>query len=261
MKIRFRLSTSSWICVLFLGVAGCIQPVSSSPQVRVAEAQQQPQDQPTPKTDSVKADSPKDTVMPEQPNKDTQAADQKSDAKPKVTETATFGAGCFWCVEAVFDQLKGVDSVTSGYMGGQLPNPTYEQICTGLTGHAEVIQVKFDPKVISYDKLLDVFWKTHDPTTLNQQGADQGTQYRSAVFYHNDKQLAQAKAKMKKLNDAKEFRDPIVTLMEKLSVFYKAENYHQDYFKLNGRDPYCRAVIPPKLNKLQQSFGDLIKKK
>ena len=185
--------------------------------------------------------------------------DQDSKTAKNTTEKATFGAGCFWCVEAVFDQLNGVSSVTSGYTGGEIPNPTYEQICTGFTGHAEVIQVEYDPEVISFTKLLEVFWKTHDPTTLNRQGNDVGTQYRSAVFYHNEEQLEVASSYMRKLNDENAFGAPVVTTMEKLGEFYSAENYHQDYFKLNGRDPYCRAVIPPKLDKLHKIFGDILK--
>ena len=190
--------------------------------------------------------------------------DTPSDSAANATsaakiETATFGAGCFWCVEAVFDQLKGVESVTSGYTGGFVADPTYEQVCEGTTGHAEVIQIKFDPNVISYGKLLEVFWKTHDPTTLNRQGNDEGTQYRSSVFYHNAEQLKQASEYMKKLNEENAFGVPVVTTMEKLGAFYPAEGYHQDYFKLNGSNRYCQMVIPPKLEKLNKVFGDLVK--
>lgn len=175
-------------------------------------------------------------------------------------ETATFGAGCFWCVEAVFQQLEGVESVESGYMGGTVENPTYRAVCTGRTGHAEVIQIKFDPEKITFDELLEVFWKTHDPTTLNRQGADTGTQYRSAVFYHNDQQRETAESYKKKLNDAGAFPNPIVTEITKASEFYVAENYHQDYYNQNKSNPYCRAVIPPKLEKLKEIFGDKLKK-
>lgn len=163
-------------------------------------------------------------------------------------EKATFGAGCFWCVEAVFERLDGVSSVVAGYAGGNRPNPTYEQVCTGATGHAEVAQITFDPKKISYEKLLDVFWKAHDPTTLNQQGADRGTQYRSVIFYHDEKQKPAAETS--KRNAAKQFEDPIVTEIKPLDHFYEAENYHQDYFKNNSNAPYCRFVIKPKLDKL-----------
>jgi peptide-methionine (S)-S-oxide reductase len=174
-------------------------------------------------------------------------------------EIATFGAGCFWCVEAVFQQLDGVESVMPGYMGGQVENPTYKQVCTGTTGHAEVIQIKFDPNVISFSELLYVFWKTHDPTTLNRQGADVGTQYRSAVFYHNDEQKAAAEEIKKKLNDENHFGLPVVTEISAASKMYEAEDYHQNYFNENPGNPYCRNVIPPKLDKLKKYFGDKLK--
>ncbi|NND97481.1 MAG: peptide-methionine (S)-S-oxide reductase MsrA [Pirellulaceae bacterium] len=174
-------------------------------------------------------------------------------------ETATFGAGCFWCVEAVFQRLDGVEKVTSGYMGGQVDNPTYEQVCQGTTGHAEVIQVDFDPSKITFKELLEVFWTTHDPTTLNQQGADRGTQYRSAVFYHNDQQKELAETYKKKLNDEQAFANPVVTEITAASEMYDAEDYHQNYFNLNKGNPYCRAVIPPKLDKLKKVFGAKLK--
>jgi peptide-methionine (S)-S-oxide reductase len=173
---------------------------------------------------------------------------------------ATFAAGCFWCVEAVFKMLDGVQRVESGYMGGQTDNPTYEQVCTGKTGHAEVIQITFDSDKISFKDLLEVFWKTHDPTTLNRQGNDKGTQYRSAVFYHNTKQKELAEKYKQELNEAKAFPNPIVTEITEVSKMYVAEDYHQDYFALNQSNPYCRAVIPPKLEKLKKVFGDKLKK-
>ncbi|MFM1769457.1 MAG: peptide-methionine (S)-S-oxide reductase MsrA [Verrucomicrobiota bacterium] len=165
-------------------------------------------------------------------------------------ETATLGAGCFWCVEAVFERLPGVKSVTSGYTGGRTANPTYEDICTGLTGHAEVTQVEFDPKVISFSEILDVFWQSHDPTTLNRQGADVGTQYRSAIFYHGESQKLAAE-KSKKAAQA-DFDRPIVTEITAAGKFYKAENYHQDYFRNNPNNRYCTLVIRPKLEKLDK---------
>ncbi len=165
-------------------------------------------------------------------------------------ETTTLGAGCFWCIEAVLLRFKGVESVTSGYMGGQLPNPTYEQVCSGRTGHAEVVQVKFDPKVLAFSDLLDVFWQLHDPTTLNRQGFDVGTQYRSAIFYHSPQQREQAELSKKKWNESGKFSDPIVTEITEASEFYPAEAYHQDYFNKNPRNPYCRANILPKFKKL-----------
>ncbi len=163
-------------------------------------------------------------------------------------EKATFGAGCFWCVEAVFERLDGVQSVVAGYAGGTTPNPSYEQVCTGTTGHAEVAQITYDPKKISYEKLLEVFWDAHDPTTMNRQGADHGTQYRSVIFTHDDKQ--KAAAEKSRSEAGKNFKDPIVTEIKPLTVFYEAENYHQDYFKNNPNAPYCRFVIKPKLEKL-----------
>ncbi|HEX9614590.1 MAG TPA: peptide-methionine (S)-S-oxide reductase MsrA [Bacteroidota bacterium] len=164
------------------------------------------------------------------------------------SEEATFGAGCFWCVEAVFERLPGVKSVEAGYAGGTRENPTYEEVCEGTTGHAEVARVTFDPSVISFEKLLTMFWKSHDPTTLNRQGADVGTQYRSAIFYHDERQKAAAE-KSKKEAQA-DFENPVVTEIKPLTKFYKAENYHQDYYKANPYAPYCTFVIRPKLKKL-----------
>jgi len=164
-------------------------------------------------------------------------------------EQATFGAGCFWCVEAVFERLDGVVSVVSGYAGGTKSNPTYEEVCTGNTGHAEVAQITFDPAKISYERLLRVFWESHDPTTLNRQGADAGTQYRSVVFYHDERQ--KLAAERSKAEAQKEFEDPIVTAIEPLRQFYAAENYHQDYYNNHQNAPYCIFVIKPKLKKLK----------
>jgi peptide-methionine (S)-S-oxide reductase len=166
------------------------------------------------------------------------------------TELATFGAGCFWCIEAAYKQLSGVYSATSGYMGGSIASPSYEQICTGTTGHAEVVQVVFDPKKITAEKIIAWFWDLHDPTTLNRQGNDEGTQYRSAVFYHSDTQkpVAEASKKAAQAN----FKDPIVTEITKASTFYPAENYHQDYYEQNkSKNPYCKYIIEPKLKKLK----------
>ena len=164
-------------------------------------------------------------------------------------EKSTFGAGCFWCVEAVFERLPGVQSVVAGYAGGTKVDPSYEEICTGKTGHAEVARISFDPKKLSFEKLLEMFWKAHDPTTLNRQGADVGTQYRSVIFYHDEKQkLAAEKSKREA---SKNFADPIVTEIQPLREFYQAENYHQDYFRNNPNAPYCRIVIQPKLEKLK----------
>jgi peptide-methionine (S)-S-oxide reductase len=164
-------------------------------------------------------------------------------------EKATFGAGCFWCVEAMFAKLDGVQSVVSGYSGGTKRNPSYEEVCTGTTGHAEVAQITFDPMKISYERLLEMFWKSHDPTTLNRQGVDVGEQYRSAIFYHDEKQ--REAAERSKLEAQKMFENPIVTEIQPLKEFYPAENYHQDYYRNNPNAPYCRLVIAPKLHKLK----------
>jgi peptide-methionine (S)-S-oxide reductase len=165
-------------------------------------------------------------------------------------QTATFGTGCFWCSEAVFERTAGVVDVRSGYMGGHDEQPTYQKVCTGVTGHAEVVEVKFDPALISYVKLLDLFFRMHDPTTLNRQGADQGTQYRSAIFYYTDEQKKSAEAAVKKVNESAVFADPIVTEISAASTFHPAEDYHEDYYTNNKDRPYCQMVISPKLRKL-----------
>lgn len=176
-----------------------------------------------------------------------------------TTDTATFGSGCFWCVEAVFQDLKGVDKVISGYSGGKIKNPTYREVCSGLTGHAEVIQITYNPQVISFAELLEVFWKTHDPTTPNRQGADAGTQYRSVIFYHSPEQQKEAEFYKQKLDESGAFSNKIVTEISPASVFYPAEDYHQNYFKANGDEPYCRIVIQPKVDKFKKAFGDKLK--
>lgn len=169
-------------------------------------------------------------------------------------ETATFAAGCFWCVEAVFQSVDGIISVISGYTGGTVENPTYEQVCSGSTGHAEACQITYDPARISYRELLEIFWQTHDPTTLNRQGQDTGTQYRSAVFYHTEEQKRLAEAYKKELTAAKIWDKPIVTEIAPLKKFYTAEAYHQDYYQKNSSQPYCRFVITPKLEKFRKVF-------
>lgn len=174
-------------------------------------------------------------------------------------ETATFGAGCFWCVEAVFLQLEGVHKVISGYTGGTTENPDYRSICTGTTGHAEVVQIEFDTDIISFKDLLDVFWHTHDPTTLNRQGNDTGTQYRSAIFYHSDSQRNIAEESKTETDKSKLWNDPIVTEITPIDVFYPAEDYHQNYFELNPAQPYCQFVIHPKMKKLTKDFKDKLK--
>lgn len=175
------------------------------------------------------------------------------------TETATFGGGCFWCTEAIFRSLKGVGTVESGYSGGKTKNPTYQEVCTGETGHAEVIQITFDPKLIDFRELLEVFWETHDPTTLNRQGADRGTQYRSAIFYHSLQQKEIAEKYKEELTKEKVFNGPIVTEITPFDKFYKAENYHQDYFANNRSQGYCQMVIVPKIEKFRKIFKDKLK--
>ena len=175
-------------------------------------------------------------------------------------ETATFGTGCFWCTEAIFQQLEGVIKVTSGYSGGHVVNPTYEQVCDKNTGHAECLDIEYDTTKISFDELLEVFWNSHDPTTLNRQGNDVGPQYRSVIFYHNQEQKQKAENHKNELNKSGIFKNPIVTEIEPFTVFYPAENYHRNYYNLNGSQPYCSYVIRPKVEKVQKLFRDKLKK-
>ena len=179
--------------------------------------------------------------------------------KPPSIQVATFGGGCFWCLEAVFEQLKGVHKVESGYAGGRTENPSYEQVCTGRTGHAEVVQVSFDPQEISYSDILNVFFATHDPTTLNRQGGDVGTQYRSVIFYHTPVQKEAAENKIAELNAAQIWDAPIVTEVKPLQAFYRAEDYHQKYFQGHSTQPYCQAVIAPKVAKFRKQFADRLR--
>lgn len=174
----------------------------------------------------------------------------------KEYKTATFGSGCFWCTEAIFQKLNGVINVTPGYSGGKRENPSYDQVCSGATGHAEVINIQFDQEKISFEELLEVFWKTHDPTTLNRQGADVGTQYRSVIFYHDERQKELAEQYKKKLNEAGIFDKPIVTEVSPFQKFYPAEKYHQDYYNNNPAQPYCSFVITPKLKKFNEVFKE-----
>lgn len=172
---------------------------------------------------------------------------------------ATFGAGCFWCVEAVFQQMEGVESVVSGYAGGHVPNPTYKEVCNGTTGHAEVAQITYDPAQVSYEELLEVFWRTHDPTTLNRQGNDVGTQYRSAIFYHDEHQKAIAETSKAAAEESGLWDDPIVTEITELNNYYLAEDYHQNYYNLNPNQPYCVFVISPKVAKFRKLFKEKLK--
>jgi len=175
-------------------------------------------------------------------------------------ETATLASGCFWCTEAVFHELRGIVKVESGYSGGKIANPSYDQVCGGMTGHTETVQVTFDPKQISYKDVLEVFFTTHDPTTLNRQGADVGTQYRSAIFYHNNGQKEVAEEVIAHFNGAKIWKKPIVTEVAQFKAFYKAEDYHQRYFERNPNAPYCQVVIEPKIAKLRQHYWEKLKK-
>ena len=174
-------------------------------------------------------------------------------------QTATFGAGCFWCIEAVFQDLEGVHQIVSGYSGGARANPTYEQVCGGTTGHAEIIRITFDPQVISFADLLYVFWRTHDPTTLNRQGGDQGTQYRSVIYFHDEEQRTAAEQSKEETDASGLWPDPIVTEISPAAEFYMAEDYHQNYYRSNGNQPYCRMVIDPKVTKFRKEFQQRLK--
>lgn len=184
----------------------------------------------------------------------------KSSIMSQQTDTATFANGCFWCTEAIFQDVKGVSSVTSGYTDGHTKNPTYKEVCTGNTGHAEALQIVYDPSVISFDELLEIFWKTHDPTTLNRQGGDVGTQYRSGIYYHNTAQKEKAAYYKQELDKSGAFDNPIVTEIKPFTVFYPAEAYHQSYFNNNeNQNPYCTMVIRPKVDKFRKVFKDKLK--
>lgn len=187
------------------------------------------------------------------------AGGEKMSHSNSETNEIVLGGGCFWCVEAVFQDLQGVEKVVSGYSGGKVKNPSYEQICTGTTGHAEVVKVIYNPKIIDINEIFEVFFATHDPTTLNRQGADVGTQYRSVIFYKNDEQKQAAEKYINFLENEKAFDSPIVTKIESLNEFYAAENYHQNYYKNNSSQPYCRVVINPKLEKLKKNFKNKLK--
>jgi peptide-methionine (S)-S-oxide reductase len=183
-----------------------------------------------------------------------------SDSMNNVTEVATLAGGCFWCLEAVYDQLKGVEDVVSGYAGGHVRNPSYQQVCTGMTGHAEVIQISYNPQEVSFKDLLNIFFTIHDPTTLNRQGNDVGTQYRSAIFYHTPQQKATAEQTIAELEAAHVWDDPIVTEIAPIETFYPAEDYHQEYFARNPYQPYCRVVVAPKVAKFRKHYFEQLKK-
>jgi peptide-methionine (S)-S-oxide reductase len=208
-------------------------------------------------TAAMAADNPSESKKPGE----AASAAGSASTKPTKTETATFGEGCFWCSEAVYQRLRGVKSVVSGYSGGNVDKPTYEQVCSGRTGHAEVIQIAYDPTEIKFEDLLKVFWQTHDPTTPNQQGHDVGTQYRSAVFYHNEDQHRIAEQYKKQLDKSGTFKSPIVTEITPIKNFFPAEKYHQDYFNLNPSERYCQFIIRPKVEKFNKDFKALLKEK
>jgi peptide-methionine (S)-S-oxide reductase len=195
------------------------------------------------------------TMNTEESNSKTTISNQNSN----TIDTATFGAGCFWCVEAVFQRLDGVTSVKSGYSGGTVKNPSYKEVCNGTTGHAEVCQITFDKSKITFDELLEVFWKTHDPTTLNRQGNDFGTQYRSAIFYHNEEQKQLAEKYKAEINKSGAYPNPIITEITAFTNYYPAEDYHQNYFNQNGNEQYCKYVIQPKVEKFEKIFKSKIK--
>jgi len=200
------------------------------------------------------------TACAQQKEQNKASETKKAKSTPMNTEKITFGNGCFWCTEAIFQQVKGVVKSTSGYSGGHVENPTYEQVCEKNTGHAEVIQIEFNPAEVTVDELLEIFWQTHDPTTLNRQGNDVGPQYRSVVFYHTEQQKERAEFYKKKLDASGAFDNPIVTTIEPFTKFYVAENYHQDYYNRNGNQPYCYFVIRPKMEKFEKAFKDKMKK-
>ena len=225
-QVSLRLLVTA--CLLLTSLVGCQAPIT--------QVENFPAPDPTPQS----------------------SATTTTEGTPKM-ETASFGGGCFWCTEAVFQQLKGVKSVKSGYMGGHVDNPTYEQVCGKKTGHVEIIQIEFDPSVIRFEDLLHVHWKTHDPTTMDRQGNDAGPQYRSAVFYHDDVQKEKAASYKKKLNDQNVFGKPVVTVIEPAAKFWVAEDYHQNYFANNPDNGYCQYLIPKKVAKLKAAFADKIK--
>lgn len=230
-----------------LGIALCLALLSMS-----TACSQAPVSKPSESKEQGKAAAP----APQETKVDSSAPDKKENGM----KIATIGGGCFWCVEAVFQRLDGVEKVVSGYSGGKNPNPTYKQVCTGLTGHAEVCQIHYDPAKLEFKDILEVFWKTHDPTTVNRQGNDEGTQYRSVIFYHDDDQKRVAEEYKEKLDKSGIFKDPIVTEISPLSVFYPAEDYHQNYYNLNPNQGYCRMVVKSKVDKFKEVFGEKMKK-
>jgi peptide-methionine (S)-S-oxide reductase len=249
MRMRFSSLLSLAVCLMMsaaaLSISGCSSATNSEAPPVAVDPDVSEKLNPAANVGDPSAESLSE-VVPDVP------------AAPKQ-QTATFGAGCFWCVEAVFEQLKSVENVRSGYAGGKSEEATYDLVSFGNTGHAEVIQFEFDPSVITYEELLEVFWTSHDPTTLNRQGADVGTQYRSAVFYHNEEQRRLAEEFKQRLNDENAFGSPVVTQIEKFDGFYTAEKKHQDFFAQNGSNQYCQFVIRPKVEKVRKVFADKLR--
>lgn len=245
-KDGFRWLAIAALGVLLLAITGCGPREAKTPEVRTSVQESKMEE----KTNTAGgATGAAGASLP-----------QTADAPPAGKEIATLANGCFWCTEAIFKDLKGVESVESGYSGGRRPNPTYEQVCAGVTGHAEAIRIIFDPKVISFHDLLAIFFATHDPTTLNRQGADMGTQYRSAIFYHSPEQKAVADQIIGKLNSEKLWPNPIVTEVTQFSNFYAAEEYHKDYFARNPDQGYCQIIIAPKVAKFRKEYQDKLKR-
>ena len=239
------------VLLLMLAVTGCGSK-EIAPEIRETGSSSAPRStvMPSRRSESVAENTPQESQEAKSTSQETTEAKTTLVKKEPAVEVVTLGAGCFWCIEAVLEQIEGISDVTSGYMGGKIKNPTYEQICTGLTGHAEVVQVTFDPQVIDLAAVLEHFWKLHDPTTLNRQGYDVGTQYRSAIFYHSPEQLVIAEKSKKEKDEKGAFPDPIVTEIAQAETFYAAEEYHQDYYRNNKDARYCRMIINPKLEKL-----------
>lgn len=251
-----RASSPLLLVVTLLLMTGCYTAEPQRPaQVPTAE----PMQPAVAVVDEVETpvDRPVDIQLPPESEAVPITAVQTSD--PALLQTLTVAGGCFWCTEAVFELIEGVESVESGYCNGQVPNPTYEEVCSGNTGHAEAIRMKFDPNVVSFEDLLHVFFKSHDPTTLNRQGADVGTQYRSGIYFHDEQEKKQAEAVIAEFDASGEFSRPIVTEVVPAAKFYSAEGYHQDYFELNGRAPYCRRVVQPKVDKVRKIFSDKLR--
>jgi peptide-methionine (S)-S-oxide reductase len=234
-----RFLAASLGVVLALGLAGFVT------------AQDEAKSQPAPSKEKAPQGSAKSDAPKRKPKGAAKGKSSDDSAAKGKLEKATFGGGCFWCLEAVFERVKGVKSVVSGFAGGTVPRPSYEMVCTGLTGHAEVVQIDYDPEVVSYDKLLEIFFECHDPTTLNRQGPDEGTQYRSIILYHNDAQKKAARQMYEELTEAHAFADPIVTQLVPLTKFYPAEKYHQNYYRRHRYDDYSMTVIAPKLEMMR----------